>query len=79
MALDQLYEEIKRKRHMGIIKDYIALPFVLLGSLFYLIGEKISGKKFSRRADMVKAEIMVDEIKGMNRHDRRSLKHKIKG
>lgn len=75
MALGKLHEKVKRKRHMGIIKDWIALPFVLLGSLFYSIGEKISGKKFSRRADMVKAEMAIE---GMNRHERRSLKHLIK-
>lgn len=76
MALGKLYEKVKRKRYMGIIKDYIALPFVLLGSLFYTIGEMISGKKFSRRADMVKAEMVLGE---MNRHERRSFRHKIKG
>lgn len=75
MALENLYEKVKRKRHMGIIKDWIALPFVLLGAMFYSIGEFISGKKFSRRADMVKEEMVIGS---MNRHQRRSLKHIIK-
>lgn len=57
---------------MGIVRDWIALPFILFGALFYLIGEAICGKKFSRRGDMAIAGNEIDMTMSLNREGRRA-------
>lgn len=55
---------------MGILRDWLALPFILIGALFYAIGEFISGKHFTRGSGMGILDHAVDLP--MNRSERRA-------
>jgi len=74
MALESLYEKANGETIMGILRDWLALPFVLIGALFYGIGEFISGKHFTRGSGMGIFDHAVEAQ--MNRHERRSQRHK---
>lgn len=74
MALENLYEEANGETNMGILRDWLALPFILVGAFFYSIGEFISGKHFTRGSGMGIFDHAVEEQ--LNRAQRRGQRHK---
>lgn len=69
MALENLHGQANEETDMGIVRDWLALPFVLIGALFYGIGELISGKHFTRGSGMGIFDHAVEAP--MNRFERR--------
>jgi len=58
---------------MAILRDFLALPFLALGSLFYSIGEVVAGKHFARRSREIDAFDFRTKMPALNRAERRLI------